>query len=163
MKNMRQKLLYKPIQKWLESKGFQVLITGNTYKIVVPISDVVPLLYKIPDLVGIDKANKVVIVEVEKDKKNFFDVLGRCMLWKFTATFVYIAYPQNVFPRAKILKKLGIGLLNVNESNGKVEELITILPKTSIDLYKVLELHPLDSSKEQQLSKQVKDILDYEK
>jgi len=162
MKNMDQKLLYEPVKEWLESKDFKVLITGDKPEIVIPVSDIAPPLYKIPDLMGIDKTDKVVIVEVEQEKKKFFDVLGRCMLWKCMATFVYIACPRNTFPRAKILEKLGIGLVNVNESNGEVEELISMFPRSSTDLYKVCELHPLDFSKEQGLAKQIRDILDYE-
>jgi len=77
---MSQKVLYEPIKKWLETKDFEVLITGSETKIVIPVRDLIPMTYKIPDLVGVDKSNRVIIVEVEQDEKKFLDVLGRCML-----------------------------------------------------------------------------------
>lgn len=156
---MKQQLLYEPIKTWLESKGFNALITGSEPTIVIPVRDLIPMTYKIPDLVGVDKSNKVIIIEVEQNEKKFPDVLGRCMLWKSIATFVYMAYPEGRCRSAKILEKLGIGLLSVNEKKNEVEELIGILPKESLDLHKVYELHPLDSEKELQLSKQIKGIL----
>jgi len=156
---MRQKVLYEPIKKWLETKDFEVLITGSEHRMVIPVGDLVPRAYKIPDLVGVDKSNKVIIVEVEQNEKKFLDVLGRCILWKCTATFVYIACPETKCQKARILEKLGIGLLSVNEKKKEVKELIGILPKESSDLHKVYELHPLDSEKELQLSKQIRTLL----
>jgi len=155
---MNQKILYQPIKKWLETQGFKVLISGERSSVALPIWDLTPMAYKIPDLIGVNNENKVVIVEVEQDKKKFADVLGRCMIWKCIATFVYLAYPEKQFQKIPVLEKLGVGQLSVNEKE-EVKEVIKILPEKSIDLHKVLELHPLDYPKELQLAEQLKKII----
>lgn len=74
-----QKTIYEPARLWLEKKGFKALITGNKKEFVVSISDLYSMSHMIPDIIGV-KNDKVIIVEVEKDKKRFFAALGRCML-----------------------------------------------------------------------------------
>ena len=155
---MNQKILYRPIKNWLEAQGFKVLISGENSPIALPIWDLVPMAYKVPDLIGVNDKNKVVIVEVEQDKKKLTDVIGRCMIWKCNATFVYITYPEKNIPKIPILDRLGIGQLSVNE-RGEVKEIIQILPEESIKLHNILELHPLDYSKELQLAEQLKKII----
>lgn len=155
---MNQKILYQPIKNWLESRGFKVLISGEGSSVALPIWDLTPMAYKVPDLIGVNNENKVVIVEVEQDKKKFADVLGRCMIWKCIATFVYITYPEKESPKILILDRLGLGQLSVNEK-GEVKQIIPILPKVSLDLHKLLELHPLDYPKELQLAEQLKKII----
>ena len=155
---MNQKILYQPIKKWLETQGFKVLISGKNSSIALPIWDLTPMVYKIPDLIGVNNENRMVIVEVEQDRKKFADVLGRCMIWKCIATFVYLAYPEKQLQKIPVLERLGIGQLSVNEKD-EVKEIIEILPKESNNLHKVLELHPLDYPKELQLAEQLKKII----
>ncbi len=155
---MKQTVLYEPIKAWLTTKGFRVLVTGERPRLVVPVSDLVPAIYKIPDLIGVNGNNRVVVVEAEKDKKLFFDALGRCMLWKCMATFVYLAYPRSEDCRAGVLSKLGIGLLEVARDSGAVNE-IAALPVTGQDLFPVLELHPTDFKREQQLAESIRGTL----
>lgn len=156
---MNQKILYQPIKTWLESKDFKVTVSGDSSSISLslPIWDLTPLSHKIPDLIGVNSENKVVIVEVEQDKKKFADVLGRCMIWKCTATFVYIAYPDKEIRKAPILERLGLGQLSISNEK-EVKEIIPILPEKPMDLYKLLELHPLDSQKESHLAEQLRKI-----
>jgi len=92
-------------------------------------------------------------------RRNFSMFWADACCWKCTATFVCIAYPETKCQIARILEKLGIGLLSVNEKKKEVEELISILPKESLNLHKVYELHPLDSEKELQLSKHIRNVL----
>jgi hypothetical protein len=148
---MRQQTLYAPTKLWLESKGFRVMVTGAKRNFVIPVSDLFAGGYKVPDLVGVDKSGRVMIAEVEKDKDNFFDALGRCLLWKCTATFVYLVFPSGVIGHAPLLKRLGVGLLEVDEESQAVTELVG-LPENDRDLWWVWELHPIDPTKEQQLS-----------
>lgn len=148
---MEQRILYEPIKALLETKGFGVLIAGERARIVIPVSDLVPAIYKIPDLIGVNKNNQVAIVEVEKDKKRFFDVLGRCMLWKCVATFVYLAYPKNEIQAPRLLSKLGIGFLEVDYDSRAVDETVR-LPEEGVHFRSVLELHPTDFRREQQLA-----------
>lgn len=155
---MKQQDLYEPIKAWLENKGFRTFISGNKMTTVIPISDLISMPYKIPDLVGIDNRSRVVIVEVEKDMKRFFDALGRCALWKCMASFVYLAFPKGQIIRAPFLKKYGIGLLEIDIETRKVAGAIE-LPQEGTGLHQVLELHPLDFQKEQQLAKQIEHIL----
>jgi len=157
---MRQRVFYESIKNWLESKGFRVLITGDKTELVITVRDLVPVAYKIPDLIGVDKSRKVIIVEVEQNKKKFFEVLGRCMLWKCMATFVYIAFPEEEFQKAKALEQLGVGLLIVNENSNEVKEPITMLLKRNNDIFKTLELHPLDPRKEEQLAMQIENVIE---
>lgn len=154
---MNQKIFYRPIKNWLESQGFKVLIAGENSSIVLPIWDLTPMAYKIPDLIGVNSENRIVIVEVEQDKKKLADVLGRCMIWKCIATFVYIAYPEKESQKILILGRLGLGQLSVN-SKEEVKEIIPILPKKPTDLHKLLELHPLDHPRELQLAESLKKI-----
>ena len=155
---MNQKIFYQPIKNWLEAQGFKVLISGNNSSVVLPIWDLTPMAYKVPDLIGVNDKRKVVIVEVEQDRKKLTDVIGKCMIWKCIATFVYIAYPEKVIPKIIILNRLGLGQLNVNEK-GEVKEIIQILHEESIKLHNILELHPLDHSKESHLAEQLKKII----
>lgn len=157
---MDQKVLYEPIKNWLKSKSFEALITGGKLEVVIPIRDLVPMAYKIPDLIGVNDSKQVIIVEAEQNKKNFFDVLGRCMLWKCIATFVYLALPEKECQKAKILEKFGIGLLSIDKNTNEVKELIAMLPQKTTDMFKVHELHPLDSEKERQLATQIKNIIE---
>jgi len=157
--SMNQKVLYEPIRKWLESNGFKVLVTGSKTTIVIPISDLVPMAYKIPDLVGVNKNQRVVLIEVEKDKNRFFDAFGRCLLWRCVATFVYLAYPKGKINRAPLLERFGIGLLEVDSDSQSVKELIN-LPQEGSGLIRVWELHPTDFNKELQLAEQIKRSLE---
>jgi len=155
---MKQDILYGPIKAWLESKGFRVIVAGERRNFVIPISDLFAAGYKTPDLVGVNKNNRVVVTEVEKDKERFFDALGRCMLWRCTATFVYLAYPKNKIARAPFLDRLGIGLLEVEDESHAVSELVG-LPREDTELTGVLELHPTDFVKEQRLAAQIRNSL----
>lgn len=155
---MKQRILYDPIKAWLETKGFRVLVAGEGTKLVIPVSDLVPATYKIPDLVGVNERNQVAIVEVEKENRQFFDALGRCMLWKCLATFVYLAYPTDEIRRAPVLSKLGIGLLEVDCSSFAVTEKGP-LPLGGGDLFEVLELHPTDLRREQELANLIRKTL----
>ena len=155
-KKMRQQIFYDPIRVWLTNNGFRCLITGQKRTFVIPVSHLAPGPYKIPDLVGISEDNRVVIVEVEKNKLRFFDALGRCMLWRTTATFVYLAFPKDEIQQARMLERLGVGLLEVDSASKAVTEKIS-LPKD--DLFRVLELHPTDFSKEQQLAGLLRETL----
>lgn len=154
---MKQQTLYEPTKAWLETKGFQAMVTGAGTHFVIPISDLFSAPYKVPDIVGVDASGRVVIAEVETDKEKFFDALGRCMLWRCMATFVYLVYPKGRIPRAPFLSRLGVGLLEVDDSN-TASELVT-LPKEAGDLYSVLELHPTDFPKEQQLADHIRKTL----
>ncbi len=155
---MKQQTLYEPTRAWLESKGFRVMVTGATGNFVIPISDLFAGGYKIPDLVGVDKNNRVVIAEVESNKEKLFGTLGRCMLWRCMATFVYIVYPKGEIQRAPFLNRLGIGLLEADEESHAVTELIR-LPEPDAGLWSVTELHPTDFPKEQQLASLIRNSL----
>ena len=155
---MKQVILYEPIKAWLTARGFDVLVSGEKTNMVVPVSDLVPAVYKIPDLIGVNKEGRVSVVEVEKDKRLFFDALGRCMLWKCVATYVYMAYPTNEIPHARVLMRLGIGLLEVDSNSRAVYEKAP-LPIKETDLHPLYELHPTDFRREQQLAKLIRDTL----
>lgn len=155
---MKQETLYEPTKAWLESKGFLVIVAGERRNFVIPISDLFAGGYKIPDLVGVDKSDRVVVAEVEKDKGNFFDSLGRCMLWRCTATFAYLVYPKSQIQRAPFLTRLGVGLLEVDIESQTVKEMIA-LPQRDSDLGTVWELHPTDFVKEQQLASRIRNTL----
>lgn len=132
------------------------MVTGARRHFVIPVSDLFAGAYKVPDLLGVDENNRVVIAEVEKDKEKFFDALGRCMLWRCMATFVYLVYPKGTIPRAPFLSKFGIGLLEVDPESLSVSALVG-LPES--DLFSVLELHPTDPTKEQQLAAQTRNSM----
>jgi hypothetical protein len=150
---MRQSELYEPVRRWLVSEGFAATVLGNRLSLVIPVSDLVPMPYKVPDVVGI-RDGRAAIVEVEQDKARFFDALGRCLLWKCTASFVCLAYPAGTLDRAPLLRRLGIGLLAVDTAGSVVTAPIR-LPLDGIDLHSVYELHPVDFSKEQQLCRHI--------
>jgi hypothetical protein len=148
---MGQRALYDPTRLWLESKGFRALITGHKKNFVIPTSDLFAGPYKIPDLVGIDRDDRVVIVEVETRKERFFDALGRCMLWRSMATFAYLVYPKGEVSRAAFLNRIAVGLLEVDIASHAVTELIA-LPQEGGNLRGVWEIHPTDFAREQQLA-----------
>jgi len=148
---MGQQALYDPIRLWLESRGFRAMITGHKNNFVIPVSDLFAGPYKIPDLVGIDGNNRVVIAEAETRKERFFDALGRCMLWRNMATFAYLVYPKGEISRAAFLSRIGVGLLEVDIVSHAVTELIA-LPHEGDKLFGVLEIHPTDPPREQQLA-----------
>jgi len=150
-----QKTIYEPVRLWLEKKGFKALITGDRKEFVISISDLYSMSYMIPDIIGV-KDNKVAIVEVEKDKKRFFDALGRCMLWRRMATFVYLAFPEKEAVSAPFLRSIGLGLLEVDENNA-VKESIE-LPYESGKLFRIMELHPTDYKREIKLAEQIKEM-----
>jgi hypothetical protein len=150
---MRQSELYEPVRRWLIGEGFAATVVGTSLSLVIPISDLVPMPYKVPDVVGI-RDGRAAIVEVEQDKARFFDAFGRCLLWKCTASFVFLAYPAGTLDRAPLLRRLGVGLLAVDVTGGAVTPLIP-LSLDGGDLHSVYELHPLDFAKEQQLCRQI--------
>jgi len=152
---MGQRALYDPIRLWLESKGFRSNITGHKKNFVISVSDLFAGPYKIPDLVGVDGNNRVVIAEAETRKEKFFDALGRCMLWRNMATFAYLAYPKGEISRAPFLNRIGIGLLEVDMASHAVTELIA-LPHEGDKLRGVWEIHPTDFAREQQLASLVR-------
>lgn len=156
MKNDNQEVFYKPIKKWLEAHNFRALVGGPKSKIVVPIGDVLPSrVHLVPDIIGV-KDDVVVIVEVETNMNKLFEVMGKCMVWKTVAKLVYIAYPTEKCQKSEVFEKLGLGLLGVSEK--KVEEIIKIMPEKSSDLFKILELHPLDHNKELYLADYLKKV-----
>lgn len=150
---MKQAELYEPIQRWLSAEGFAAAITGTNLTVVIPISTLVPMPYKVPDVVG-TRDGRVAIVEVEQHKAQFFDALGRCLLWKCTASYVYLAFPTGTVERAPILQRLGIGLLTVNPATGDVSAPVQ-LPRDGVDFRVTQELHPLDPVAEQHLHRQL--------
>jgi len=150
---MKQIDLYEPIRSWLAAEGFAGRITGANISIVVPISSLAPMPFKIPDVIGI-RDGRVAIVEVEQRKATFFEAMGRCLLWKCTASYVYLAFPAGVVERAPILKKFGLGLLTVDPVTGVVSAPIP-LPREGLDFRLTQELHPLEPLAEQQLYRQI--------
>ena len=153
---MKQQILYEPMKAWLESKGFRAMVTGASKRFVIPVSHLFSAPFKVPDLVGVDESGRVVVAEAEMDKERFFDALGRCMLWRCMATFVYLVYPKGKIPRAPFLSRLGIGLLEVDPASLSVTELVG-LPGS--ELFSVLELHPTDPVKEHQVAEHIRESL----
>lgn len=153
---MKQAELYDCIREWLVAEGFAAAVVGARLSMVIPVSDLVPMPYKVPDLVGV-RDGRVAIVEVEQHLARFFDALGRCLLWKCIASFVYLAYPTSLVHRAPVLQRLGIGLLAVDSERRVVTTPIP-LPLEGLDLHAVYELHPLDSEREHQLCRQIGSI-----
>jgi hypothetical protein len=153
-----QTVLYAPIMKWLESNGFKALITGGKKsQIVVPIKDLLPIkTYIVPDIVGV-RGSDVAIVEAETDPEKILEILGKALLWKTIATFVFVAFPKETCQEYRIMEKFGIGLLSVSE--GDVQEVVKILPTDSLGLFKVLEIHPLDFQRQAELCQQIKRLL----
>jgi hypothetical protein len=154
---MKQKVCYEPTKAWLESKGFHAIVTGTGTHFIVPISDLFSAPYKVPDIVGVDGNGRVVIAEVETVKEKFFEALGRCMLWRCLATFVYLVYPKGKILRAPFISRLGIGLLEVDDTHTATE--LIPLPTQSDNLFSILELHPTDFSREQHLAEYVRKTL----
>jgi len=156
MKIVDQRELYEPIKKWLESKGFDVALESE--KIPVQVKDIFPIRSWIhPDVIGIKKINEVCVVEVETNIDKILEVMGKCMIWKTTARYVYIAYPKEEYHDLKILEKFSIGLLSVSKDG--VEEIISILPTSEFPIRKLFELIPLDMMKEFELYHQIKRII----
>lgn len=158
---MEQRELYEPIKKWLESQSFRVLVTGgDEQRIVIPVGDILPTrVHMVPDIVAIKESDtRAAIVEVETDLRRIVEVIGKCMILKTVATLVYAAYPLEKCKRLKVFEKLGLGLLGVSQN--EVKEVVPIMPKESTSLFRVLELHPLDFSKEAELVRLVRGILD---
>jgi len=154
-----QKKIHEPIKKWLGSKGVKVL--PESEKMPVSIKDVFPLQnYILPDIIGIRETIDLVVVEVETDINKILEVMGKCMLWKTIATYVYIAYPKEKCRKLKVLEKFGIGLLGVSETD--VDEMIQMLPteKSSYNSFKATELHPVDYEKQSEFYKQIKRIIE---
>ena len=160
---MRQEDLFEPIEVWLENKGFRVLVTHNTKQVGMFMSDLLSTKsYVEPDLAGIFTRDKgygcALVVEVETDPRNLFQVIGKCMLWKTTASYVYIAFPKRKCPEGKLLEKLGIGLLSVSDDT--VEEVIGLEDEGTGGLrFNVGELHPLEYERESQLFKLLERVL----
>lgn len=150
---MKQTTLYEPIRNWLAAEGFSAAVTGIGLPIVIPIGVFISMPYKVPDIVGI-RDGRVVIVEVEQDRRRFFDALGRCMLWKCMASYVYLALPTGAVDRAHFLERLGVGLLVVDEATEGVTAPIQ-LPREGLDFMLTQELHPLDPVAEQHLHRQI--------
>ena len=158
---MKQQLLFEPVKEWLESQGFNALVTGIKPNIIVPMADLLPTkVYLVPDVIGV-KDNQVAVIEVETSLEKITEVIGKCMVWKACATFVYAAYPLEKCQRFRILEKLGIGLLGV--TNKEVKQVIKIMPDSSGGLFKVLELHPLDFSKEAELARLIRSMVEVER
>lgn len=156
MKKGSQEVYYEPIKKWLQAHNFRAIIGGPKSKVVVPISDMLPSrVHLIPDIIGV-KDDMVVIVEVETNLDKLFEVMGKCMVWKTVAKLVYIAYPIEKCQKLEVFQRLGLGLLSVSEK--KVKEIIKIMPEKSLDLFKILELHPLDNKKELHLADYLKKV-----
>src|ERR1041385_3809437 len=154
MKDLAQYSLYEPITQWLGSQGVTAVISGKRLHLVIPVADLVPMPYKIPDIVGF-REDRVVIVEVETSKKRFFDALGRCLLWKSVATYVFLAFPaETLGGRAPLLERLGVGLLEVNPE----ESVRPVVPLSldGSDYLRVVELHPLDYLRQQDLLRQIR-------
>ncbi len=153
-----QKVFYEAIRVWLQNQGFLAFVTGDKQKFVVSVSDLVSAPYMVPDLVGARNFH-VVIVEVEKDRKRLFDAVGRCMLWRCIATFVYLALPESAVPqRASFLTRIGVGLLAVDAGSQAVREAVP-LPREVGDLHRLLELHPTDPKREMELADHIRSIL----
>jgi len=158
-KTREQKKFHEPIRRWLESNGVRVL--PESEKMPVPIKDVFPAQhYLFPDIIGIRDIDQVVVVEVETVPDKILEVMGKCMLWKTIATYVYIAYPREKCHKFKVLEKFGMGLLGASDND--IEEIVEILPAkgTSHGILKVLELHPRDPPKEHELYSQIKRLVE---
>lgn len=154
-----QKRLHEPIIKWLESKGVRVLSESERFP--VAIKDILSTQnYIFPDIIGVKETTEVVVVEVETNLDKILEVMGKCMLWKTIANYVYVAYPSESFRKFKVLEAFGIGLLSV--SADAVSEVIKLLPddRNSYAPRRVTELYPVNSEKQSELHKQIKRSLD---
>ena len=166
---MKQEHLFKPIKSWLENKGFRVLVTHSKKQFGMFIKDLISTRSSVePDLAGIPSSEKrcgrVLVVEVETDPEKMFEIIGKSMLWKTAASYIYIAFPKEKCPKSKLIEKLGIGLLSV--SGDIVEEVIPLEDENTNRLkFSVTELHLLDHERERELYKQLERMLisDHEK
>jgi hypothetical protein len=159
VKILKQEKLHEPIKRWLKSNGVKVL--PESEKFPVQVKDMFPTQnYILPDIIGIRETNEVVVVEVETNLDKIFEVMGKCMLWKTVATYVYIAYPKEKCHKFKVLEKFGIGLLSVSRDD--VDEIIKMLPaeRSSYASFKATELHPVDHEKQSELYKRIKRIIE---
>jgi len=169
VRELEQENLFEPIKSWLENKGFRVLITHNKKQFGMFITDLISTRSHVePDLAGIRSPDKgyrhVLVVEVETDPEKMLEIIGKCMLWKTAASYVYIAFPKEKCPRSKLIEKLGIGLLGVSDTI--VEEVITLEDDDeNKPRFNITELHPLDHEREGELCKQLERMLisDHEK
>lgn len=156
MRQLAQRSLYEPIRRWLVSQGFDAAVTGARLHVVVPVADLVPMPYKVPDVVGC-RENDVAVVEVETSKKRFFDALGRCLLWKSTAAFVFLAYPAGTLGgRVLLLDRLGVGLLEVDVDRDVVNAVMPLPLGGGVEHFRVVELHPLDYPRQQELLRHIR-------
>jgi hypothetical protein len=156
LKQLPQRSLYEPTRQWLLSQGFDAAVTGANLRMVVPIADLVPMPYKVPDVVGC-RENDVAIIEVETSKKRFFDALGRCLLWKSTAMFVFLAYPAGTLGGpVPLLERLGVGLLEVDVTSDAVHAVMSLPLGGGVDHFRVVELHPLDYPRQQELVRHIR-------
>jgi len=80
------------------------------------------------------------------------------MLWKIVATPVYVAYPGEKVDKMRLFERLGIGLLDV--AKGEVREIVKIIPEEPLNLHNILKLHPLDYTKEMELARLVKNMIE---
>ena len=151
--SLSQQILNKVIKKWLESIGFQALVTGDKHEFVVPVKDIFSIKsYHIPDVVGI-RNSSVVVVETETRLDEIYEAIVKCLIWKTMATWVYLALPTKICRNLEVLRTYGIGLLCVSEK--KVREIIE-LPKERSESLPIFELHPWDPQREQELFRQIK-------
>jgi len=144
-------------------RRFRAIVVGTRPTVTVPVQDsAAPNLYKVPDLVAVSDLSSLgdcaLIVEVESDPRRFLEALGKCVLWRVVARFVYLAYPGGIRPTPKILEKYGIGLLDVSEDC--VREQIRVLPEDERSPWVVNEVHPLEYARQMELVNQVRRLLD---
>ena len=64
---MKQQILYNPVKTWMQKRGFDATITGSKTDFVIPTSELIQMPYKIPDLVGVNRGNRVAIIEGENN------------------------------------------------------------------------------------------------
>jgi len=161
MREDNQKQYFPIIKEWLEKNNYKAIITGDAHHLVIPIWDIFPIRsHVIPDVIGY-KENPfphLTIVEVETKLDKIFEAIGKCMIWKTIASIVFLAYPEGSIRKLPALEKLGLGLISVSEN--EVREIISILPKESLDAHKILELHPLYHNKEQEIIRRIKNIIE---
>jgi hypothetical protein len=143
--------MLEPIRLWLQTQGFKAAVAQEKFPIFI--GDMVPSQVTMqPDIVGI-KDSKVCVVKAETDPTWFPCALGKSLIWKTLATYVYLAYLEENFREFKILEKLGIGLLKVSS-----ESVVEVIKISNRDIRSILELHPLDYEREQGIYTQLKGI-----
>ncbi len=121
---MKEEVLYEPIRKWLRSKGYKALITGNRKEVSIFVGDILPAKANIePDVVGItDSYSDNVCVEAKAEIDSIFDVIGKCKIWQLASRHVYLAVPPSDGFKTEGLAAMGVGLLFVSENS--VEEVL---------------------------------------